>query len=268
MTIVSVAASRLQPITLSTISSYNSSRDVTVIILTIDPEESFKDSLLTVMKTCPFEVLIVTDLLNFTAIKSCVDEALELQKTVSRENYVTTVKVRTVERASKRRQMVEGIKHAQGSIIAFADDDTFWPPDVLQYLLTCFEDPSVGGVGVLQEAYIAATTQQCLWHFLAAIQLEKRMLRISANNYIDGGMTCLSGRTVAYRTNILKTDSFIHAFTHDLWMNRYLLDSGDDVFITHWLFLKGWKVRLQNKVVATIGTTIEGSAKYLDQNLR
>jgi cellulose synthase/poly-beta-1,6-N-acetylglucosamine synthase-like glycosyltransferase len=267
-TIISLTASRLAPIASCSNPSYTPSKDVTVIIPTIDPEEGFKHSLLTVMKASPLEILIVTDLINFTAIKRCVDEALQLQKPNASQKFSTTVKVHTVEHASKRLQMVKGIKQARGNIIVFADDDAFWPPSVLKHLLSCFENASNGGGGVLQKAYIPPSTPRNMWQFLAAIRLEKRMVRIAANNYVDGGMSCLSGRTVAYRAAILKTDAFMHAFTHDFWINRYLLDSGDDVFITHWLFRKGWRVRLQTEPAATIGTTVERSAKYLKQSLR
>ena len=118
------------------------------------------------------------------------------------------------------------------------------------------------------KAYVPSGAVLNLWHFLAADRFAKRMRIISANIHMDGGISCLSGRTVAYRAEILKAESFIYAFTHDYWCDRYLLDSGDDVFITHWLFSSGWKVRVQTEVAATISTSIRGDSTYVLQLLR
>jgi cellulose synthase/poly-beta-1,6-N-acetylglucosamine synthase-like glycosyltransferase len=236
---------------------------VSVIIPTIGPEASFETSLLTIIKTRPLEVIVLTDEFTFTAIKNCVDRALVFNNLDFHNDQMTTVKVLTVKKASKRKQIVEGIHHARGKIIVFADDDVLWPRDVLQYMLACFEDPYVGGVGILQKVYVTPNVTQNIWHFLGALQLEKRMVMISANNFIDGAMTCLSGCTVGYRSEILKVHAFIYAFINDL-----LLDSGDDVFITYWLLCHGWKVRLQKAASATISTSTEGSSKHLLQRLR
>jgi cellulose synthase/poly-beta-1,6-N-acetylglucosamine synthase-like glycosyltransferase len=180
----------------------------------------------------------------------------------------TQVIVSTIRKASKRRQMAQGIKAARGTIILFADDDVFWPPNLLCHVLRSFEDLSVRGVGVLQMPDFLGHPTWNLWHSLETLRLERRMRRVAANLYIDGGTTCLSGRTVAYRAHILKNEGFIQAFTQDFWGGHYLLDSGDDVFITHWLLKHSWLITMQVSPDAAISTSLAGNSKYLLQLLR
>ncbi|KAN0107833.1 glycosyltransferase family 2 protein [Hyaloscypha variabilis] len=174
----------------------------------------------------------------------------------------TKVMVLSIPLAGKRRQMAHGIQRV------LADDDVFWPPMLLPYLLACFEVPEVGGVGTRQHAHVPPDAALSLWQYLAARRLEKRNISISASNYIDGGVTCLSGRTLAYRAEILKDEAFISAFTHDFWRGRYLLDSGDDTFITRWLYSKNWAVKIQTELKAEISTIVVDSPRYLQQLIR
>lgn len=95
-----------------------------------------------------------------------------------------------------------------------------------------------------------------------------RNLSISASSYVDGGVTCLSGRTAGYGAEILKDAAFISSFTKDFWRGKYLLDSGDDTFITRWLYAKGWEIRIQSEPEAEIETVVADSAKLLRQLLR
>ena len=151
----------------------------------------------------------------------------------------TEVKVLGVPLAGKRRQIAHGIRQAKGSILALADDDAFWPSTLLPYLLACFEVAEVGGVGTRQWAHLSPDAELSLWQYLASHRLKRRNINISASNYIDGGVMCLSGRTVGYRAEILKDEAFLSSFTNDYWRGTYLLDSGDDTFITRWLYAKG-----------------------------
>ena len=57
------------------------------------------------------------------------------------------IRVITVPFANKCLQMSHGIKDTATDIFVFADDDAIWPPTLLPYVLACFEDQKVGGVG-------------------------------------------------------------------------------------------------------------------------
>lgn len=56
------------------------------------------------------------------------------------------VSVYTVPKPGRRAQMTLALQKAKGKIVAFVDDDTYWPTnEVLPHLLAPFENPGVGG---------------------------------------------------------------------------------------------------------------------------
>ncbi|RDW69566.1 hypothetical protein BP6252_08586 [Coleophoma cylindrospora] len=258
-----IAATKLQPTPIPIHPSYAACWDVTVVVPTINAEENFTDAILTWLENRPLEIVIVT-------IDSKVEDIKSIIANIFKESqgFSTIIKVLGVPQAGKRRQMTQGIQQAKGSIIVLADDDAFWPPNLLPYLLACFEDSEVGGVGTRQRAHVSTEAPLSLWQYLAARRLKRRNISISASSYIDGGITCLSGRTVGYRAEILKDASFLYSFTHDHWRGRHLLDSGDDTFITRWLYTTGWRMKIQTAPEAEISTFVTDSPKYLQQLLR
>ena len=183
----------------------------------------------------------------------------------------TTVTVLTLSSAGKRKQMARGLERAKGSIIIFVDDDVFWQPLLLRYVLACFEAKEVGGVGTRQRAYLADEElgrTSSIWQRLADSRLLKRNRNQAAMNYLDGGVTCLSGRTAAYRSKIVKSPLFRQCFTRDLWLGIYLLDAGDDTFCTRWLIANGWLVKMQMAPEAEVYTVVLESSVFLKQVLR
>jgi cellulose synthase/poly-beta-1,6-N-acetylglucosamine synthase-like glycosyltransferase len=156
---------------------------------------------------------------------------------------------------SKRQQLSLGITSARGNILVLTDSDVLWQPSLLPYLLAAFQDPSVGDVGsltkILRNSSIsAATIPESIMHRLFA----QRYQQLAAMSVADETLTCLSGRTAAYRSPILQNASFIHQFTHDFWRGDQLSDSGDDAFITRWVQERGWKAVLQVAREATVST--------------
>ncbi|KAF9062743.1 hypothetical protein BDP27DRAFT_1385085 [Rhodocollybia butyracea] len=143
------------------------------------------------------------------------------------------IHVLTVPFANKQLQMSHGIKNTTTDIIVFADDDSIWPPTLLPYVLACFEDQKIGGVGTSQRVQPCGK-EMTVWEVLAAFRLLIRNIEIACSTHIDGGLPCLSGRTAAYRTIILKDPEFLHGFTHNYWLGKYQLNSGDDKFLTRW----------------------------------
>lgn len=231
------------------------SQDVTIILPTI---AQGGDELETTLKTClkaePFELILVT-------IDANVDHLTKLA------NRINTKKIRvlSIRQANKRRQMCRAIPEVQTRITIFVDDDVMWPAKVLQWMLAPFEDPKTGGVGTSQRLRRPKTMS--MWSFLGAAYLERRNFDCSACLHIDGGLPCLSGRTVAYRSCILQEDAFTHDFTNETW-GTCQLNADDDNFITRWLYRNNWKIRMQYHKEAEVQTTLEDSPKYLSQCLR
>ncbi|KAL0069994.1 hypothetical protein AAF712_002891 [Marasmius tenuissimus] len=219
--LIRIAASiTYQPVPLPERPTYIAEEDVTIIVPTIDAGEEFKEAARSWLVGKPKEILIITE-------EKMREPLQELANAVDPER----IRVLTVPFANKRLQMTHGIKNTTTDIIVFADDDAIWPPMLLPYVLACFEDQKVGGVGTSQRVQ-AVGNRMTVWEVLAAFRLSIRNIEISASTHIDGGIPCLSGRTAAYRTVILKDPEFLHGFTHDYWLDKYQLNSGDDKFLT------------------------------------
>lgn len=261
------AASRLSPVPLSSDPRFNPSRDVSVIVPTIDADDTFAEALVTWLLNKPLEIIIVTIESRLSETRRLVTKACQKSSGGSAAT-IPRVTVLGVPRAGKRLQMSYGIRRAKGSIIILSDDDAFWPSLLLHYVLACFEDPRVGGVGTRQRARLPTNREPSVWEYLASRRLDTRNTSIMSTNYIDGSVTCLSGRTAGYRAEILQDPAFIHNFNNDLWRGKYRLDSGDDTFITRWLFAKRWNVTIQAEPIAEIETVVANSSKYLKQLLR
>lgn len=223
---------------------------------TIDAGEEFKEAAFSWLAGEPAQILIVTE-------DKMRGPLQELANSVD-PNKITVL---TVPKANKRLQMSHGIKHVTTDIIVFADDDAIWPPTMLPYILACFEDQQVGGVGTSQRVKPQGN-KMTVWEVLAAFRLSIRNFEIAASTHIDGGVPCLSGRTAAYRTVILKDPKFLHGFTNDYWLGKYLLNSGDDKFLTRWMVSHGWKTYIQVCKEAELLSTMKPDWRFLKQVLR
>ncbi|KAG0258550.1 hypothetical protein BG011_003217 [Mortierella polycephala] len=236
--------------------TYRSEYDVTIIVPTIDAGEEFKEAAHSWLANNPKEIIIITE----TKMK---DALQELANSVD----PARIRVLTVPKANKRLQMVEGIRNTTSEIIVFADDDAIWGPTCLEYILACFEDPNMGGVGTSQTVK-SVGRYQTVWEVLAGFRLTIRNIEIAASTHIDGGVCCLSGRTAAYRTCILQDPQFQYEFTHDFWLGKYPLNSGDDKFLTRWMVYHGWNTYVQICKEAELLSTFKDNWRFLKQVLR
>ena len=237
------------------------SRDVTVIVPTLAGSgPQLWDTMCSILATNPFEVILVT-----------IDENTASAQAMCKK-LPKNVHVLSVCQPNKRRQMVQAIPHVRTAVTIFADDDVTWPHTLLPWMLAPLEDKSYGGVGTNQrlQRAVAPTIAERLWGFLGADYLERRNFDCASCNYMDGGLPCLSGRTVAYRTEIISEKSFTQGFTNEAWgWNReYQLNADDDNFITRWMVSHGQKIAYQYHKEAEVQTTLESNAKYIKQCLR
>ncbi|KAI9245494.1 nucleotide-diphospho-sugar transferase [Helicostylum pulchrum] len=215
--------------------TYTGERDVTIIVPTIDAGEEFKIAARSWLACGPKEIIIITE----TSMRGPLQELAD-------EVDPTKIRVLTVSKANKRLQMVKGVNAATTEIVVFSDDDAIWKPTMLDYILACFEDLKMGGVGTSQTVHaVDPNGHQTMWEILAGFRLTSRNIEIAASTHIDGGICCLSGRTAAYRTLILKDPAFQYCFTNDLWLGKYPLNSGDDKFLTRWMVSHGWNTYAQ-----------------------
>lgn len=228
--------------------------DVTVVIPSLDGDnEKLRETVRSVLTNDPREVFLVTTDAN-------VEKAELAFSQISKKIHVYSI-----EKANKRRQLCKALPLITTEITLLADDDVSWPPNLLSWMLAPFEDDEMGGVGTNQR--LRREQKPNVWNWLGAAYLIRRNWDCTACEYMDGGLPCLSGRTVAYRTHIIQDPNFIHSFTHETWQSCQL-NADDDNFLTRWMVNHGWKTWIQYHRECEVETTLEENSKYLLQCLR
>lgn len=171
--------------------------------------------------------------------------------------------------ANKRLQLREAIPLVQSPITILADDDVTWPITILPWLLAALEVPSIGAVGVCQRVkrLTSGSISALCYNWLGADYLERRNFEISATHHMDGGTSCMSGRTCAFRSKILQEGEFLDSFCDERW-GKYHLNADDDNFVTRWLVSHGMKTWIQYNDECMLTTTLESNPKFLRQCLR
>src|ERR1700733_1950501 len=157
-----------RPIPIPENPTYIASEDVTIIVPTIDAGEEFKEAAHSWLVGKPKEIIIITE-------EKMLGPLQQLANAVDPER----IRVLTVPFANKRLQMSHGIKNTTTDIIVFADDDAIWPPTLLPYVLACFEDQKIGGVGTSQRVQPVGK-RMTVWEVLAAFRLTIRNIEIAS----------------------------------------------------------------------------------------
>ncbi|GAA5861204.1 hypothetical protein JCM1840_003114 [Sporobolomyces johnsonii] len=271
-----LAAWAYTPIPVPKHPTYFAHEDVTIVVPTIDSDDHFLSAMRSWLVGEPFEIIIITATHVLPALQGLADQmnaedaARHPGQAMGRDGK-GRIRVFGVEKANKRKQMVEGIKRTETDIIVFADDDAIWPPTMLPLILACFEDLSIGGVGTSQVVTPldqSGSKRFTVWETLAAFRLTIRNIEIASAAHLDGGVPCLSGRTAAYRSIMLKDPEFMYQFTNDYWRGKYHLNSGDDKFLTRWCVSHGWKTWVQVCKGAELQSTMKADWTFLKQVLR
>ena len=170
--------------------------------------EELRPSLQSILACQPAELILVTT----------HDKRKALDNLVQSLGHAN-VRVLHTPIANKRLQVCEALPKVQTPIIVMADDDVTWPSTMLPWILAPFEDPKIGGVGTCQRVRRepnGSLAVRC-WNWLGAAYIERRNFEISATHNIDGGTSCMSGRTGAYRAEILPSHEFLHGFKNEKW---------------------------------------------------
>jgi cellulose synthase/poly-beta-1,6-N-acetylglucosamine synthase-like glycosyltransferase len=203
----------------------------------------------------PFQILLVTTEHQYATLRK-----------VSKSMNARNLKVLKIPVANKRLQVCKAIPFVRTRITVMADDDVTWPSTIFPWLLAPFEDEEMGAVGTSQRVrrLKTGTLMERCYNWLGAVYIERRNFEISATHYIDGGTSCMSGRTCAFRTEILQENDFLLGFTTETWRG-HLLNADDDNFITRWLVAKRWKTWVQYNWECEIETTLENNPKFRRQ---
>lgn len=229
-------------------------KDATVVIPSLDGDsEALQQAIHTIMVNSPARVMLVT-----------IDANLYKAQAIF-SKWGNRIEIYSTPEANKRMQLCRALPMVGTPITILADDDVIWPRNLLPWMLAPFEDEKMGGVGTNQR--LKREEKPNLWNWLGAAYLIRRNWDCTACTFLDGGLPCLSGRTVAYRTHIISDPEFIHSFTHETWQSCQL-NADDDNFLTRWMVNHGWKTWIQNHRDCEVETTLEDNSKYLLQCLR
>ncbi|KAK4135951.1 glycosyltransferase family 2 protein [Trichocladium antarcticum] len=249
-------------------STYSPSKDVTVILPTIDPEDSgFLECLETCAINAPAKIVIVTagdDLYHKTL--------MEVRRL--KERYKPTeFAVHRTQVASKREQVALAVPHVDTDITVMLDDRAFWGPHYLETVLRPFEDPAVGLVGTNKRSrrVDGLGLWARVWNMLGATYLMRHNFEIRATNTIDGGVFVVSARTCAMRTAILRHPEFLPGYTRETFFFGLFgpLNPDDDNYNTRFAVRHDWKIKIQYTQDAlmetVVGTQRPSAAKFLGQ---
>jgi cellulose synthase/poly-beta-1,6-N-acetylglucosamine synthase-like glycosyltransferase len=161
----------------------------------------------------------------------------------------------------KRAALAAGVDATTTEIVVLVDSDVFWEADVLAKLKMPFIDPKIGGVGTRQNMYPSDGRKPTLWERLADIYLDIRYAdEVPATTRWGRAVSCLSGRTAAYRTELLQ--SLREPFLNETFWGTHCM-SGDDKRYTCLVLQNGYHTwnQLDARVYSTFKPDFKGFQK-------
>lgn len=245
-------------------------KDVSVIIPTVEPDNpDFTECLASVLENHPAAIHIVT----VGTSKLHLTKAIVAPFCAAHPDIAIHVSATNI--ANKRQQVAHALPNIRTAITVLVDDHVFWPStNFLRTAIAPFENPAVGAVGTNKRVRRANTPFgfASFWNVLGALYLERHNFEIRATNTVDGGVFVLSGRTCAYRTEILQDAGFLAGYVNERFFFGKFgpLNADDDNYITRQVVSRGWKIKIQYTEDSMIGTTlgVSGYRKFLSQCLR
>lgn len=171
----------------------------------------------------------------------------------------------TTDVPGKRDALVRGIRSATTDIVALVDSDVIWESDVLAKLKMPFADPKIGGVGTRQHMMPTNGKSPTLWERMSDILLDLRYTaEVPATVAMGQAVSCLSGRTAAYRTDLVKR--LCEPFLNETFNGRQVL-SGEDKWFTCLVLMEGY--RTYNQLNAHVYSTFKPDFKgFVKQRVR
>ncbi len=161
----------------------------------------------------------------------------------------------------KRPALAAGVDATTTEIVVLVDSDVIWEAGVLMKLKMPFADPTIGGVGTRQHMYPTDGRKPTLWERLADVYLDIRYSdEVPATTRWGRAVSCLSGRTAAYRTRLLQ--SLREPFLTETFMGTPCM-SGDDKRYTSLILQNGYRTwnQLNACVYSTFNPRFKGFVK-------
>lgn len=171
------------------------------------------------------------------------------------------VEVLPIDVPGKRPALAAGVDISTTEIVVLVDSDVIWEPDVLKKIKMPFADPKIGGVGTRQNMYPSDGKKATFWERIADIYLDIRYAdEVPATTIVGRAVSCLSGRTAAYRTRLLQ--SLREPFLNETFNGRPCM-SGDDKRYTCLVLQRGYYTwnQLNARVYSTFKPDFSGFQK-------
>jgi hypothetical protein len=249
---------RLQPFRSRDPKKAPSTRQATIITITLGTEPAYDRTIRAWLQNDPGAIIVAT-----------VDQMVPSLERLVREINDSRVTVVSAKEPSARAQYYEAIRRVDTPYFVMTDDRSLWSHTMLYRILSPFEDPAVGGVNTLQLVTPAKNGRMTVWESFGALNLVRRNVQHSALAYFhDGQVLNLSGRLSAYRTRIFQHEAFYDQLLHETWLGRYLIKTGDDNTLTNWILRDGWKTSFESTKDAILLTRVCPDSLYLRQLLR
>ena len=175
------------------------------------------------------------------------------------------IKVLPIDIPGKRPALAAGVDATRTDIVVLVDSDVIWEGDVLQKIKMPFADPQIGGVGTRQNMYPTDGRRPTVWERIADIYLDIRYAdEVPATTRWGRAVSCLSGRTAAYRTRLLQ--SMRGAFLSETFLGTPCM-SGDDKRYTCLILQRGYNTwnQLNARVYSTFKPDFRG---FVNQRIR
>ncbi|KAK4144014.1 glycosyltransferase [Dichotomopilus funicola] len=248
--------------------TYHPSRDVTVIAPSVAPaSEGFRKTIRACADNHQARIIVVT------AGEALFETASAYVRTLQLEYPTIKFLVDRTTVASKREQVARAVAYVKTDITVLADDHVYWGPRFLTSTLAAFEDPTVGVVGTNKRVLLKTDTNLWgrIWNMIGTTRLCRNNFESLSTNVVDGGVSVVSGRTSAIRTEILRHPDFLPGYTNELFFFGLFgpLNADDDKYVTRFVVRQGWNVKIQytedSVMETTLGVEKPLHTKYLNQ---
>ena len=144
----------------------------------------------------------------------------------------------------KRSALGVGIRAADTELVLLVDSDTGWEDGMLANIQMPFIDAAVGAVSTRQNVYLPKSS---VWRRVADWIIDQRYYDYAPAMGRFGGVICSSGRTSAYRYDVIK-DRIVD-LEYEYFRGRECI-AGDDGRLTWLVLSQGYRVAHQDSARA------------------
>ena len=237
--------------------------NTSVIIPVVDePLDLFNQVLTRIAKQDPSEIIVVINGPKNEGLEKCVDVFSKDLKSSEHSNVLVKCFYTSV--AGKRNAVCVGMEHTMpdSDIAILVDSDTVWTENTLSELVKPFAcDDEIGGVTTRQK--ILDPNRKLVTMFANLLEEIRAEGSMKAMSY-RGKVGCLPGRTIAFRTSILRT--VMYDFMHEEFMGIHK-EVSDDRSLTNLTLQLGYKTVMQDTSVVYTDAPTQWK-KFIRQQFR